>query len=124
MIQLPESFRSEATSYLLTDPTVERGALFTKDFKLIPFLNVSDTPGNKIEMGVSGYQDMIKLKLENNLLGWVHSHPKWAAIPSIMDIMQHKLAIYMVIYSIPYSRFSIYASEEIVTRKKMLLTLK
>lgn len=91
-----------ALDYLRKDPLVERGVLLHNDLTWTPFTNIVPPPQNKslIRMGPDDFAVMAKLMGDGNFYGWLHSHPQWAAQPSITDIAFHQFPGNMLIYSI------------------------
>lgn len=91
---------------MILDPTVERGCFITNEFELIPFDNVSKRPVSLIEASPEDWMKLADLIMEDNLYGWVHSHPHSLAIPSRTDIDFHQFPCNMIIYSVPRNHFT------------------
>jgi proteasome lid subunit RPN8/RPN11 len=92
----------DAIDYLLEDPTVERGVMIRNDLSWVPFENIIPPPSNVglIRMGVEGFATMAELLGNNDLHGWLHSHPHWMAYPSRTDVEFHQFPGVMYIYSV------------------------
>jgi proteasome lid subunit RPN8/RPN11 len=107
-------------TYLLEDAEVERGCMLDKEGNIHPFQNHSSHPQAHIQMGPDAFKILCKLAAADNLFAWVHSHPKWAPIPSITDIQMHDMPCKMIIYGVPEDRFAVYENDEIIEKKKEL----
>ena len=103
----------EVKTYLLEDPTLERGCMISKDGNMHPFENVSEHPRGLIQMGPDAFKTLCSLAVDDNLYAWVHSHPFCAPYPSTIDVGMHDLPCNMIIYGIQEDEFKIYSNEEI-----------
>lgn len=109
--------------YLLQDPEVERGCIVSTNMDIIPFENISPSPAAHILCSPEGVAEMGKLRRDNMLLGWAHSHPKWDPYPSVTDIACHKgYGCQMIIYSVPLDAFAIYKDKEIQVMRDALIS--
>ena len=124
---LDPSIRSRlqgAIDYLLEDPNVERGVMLRKDLSWVPFTNTVPPPKNValIRMGPEDFATLADLMEADDFYGWLHSHPRWAAIPSHTDIEFHQFLGNMLIYSIPddcLNQFSTAAVEAVDQERKI-----
>jgi proteasome lid subunit RPN8/RPN11 len=98
---------------MVVDPTVERGCLLTNEFELITFDNISKTPEHLIEVTPEVWNQFADLMMEDNLYGWIHSHPFSLACPSTTDIKFHQFPCNMIIYSVRYDHFTEWTPDDI-----------
>ena len=122
LISLPEKAEKELRGYFTSAPfpLMERAALITKTFEILPFKNYSETPNMFAQQGIDGFKVMLDLLDKDNLFGWVHSHPQWGYFPSSIHILNHNLFMHMVIFSVPLNAFYVWTPEQMVKLKEDL----
>ena len=122
LISLPEKAENELSGYFTSAPfpLMERAALITKTFDIIPFKNYSEHPDCLIRQHEDDVRTMLDLMDKDNLFGWVHSHPKWGYFPSSIDILNHDNFIHVVIFSVPLNAFYVWTPEQMLKFKEDL----
>lgn len=98
----------------------ERACLVSKSGDIIPVKNVSPDPFFTILQDEKSFSIMVDMVKKGELLCWAHSHPRWPAIPSVKDIVNHQLPVDMVIYSCTEDTFAQYSPDEINNMEKMV----
>lgn len=120
MTRLTEKAEKELREYFTSAPfpLLERAALITKTFEIIPFKNFSETPAHTISQGSEDLDKMADLISKDNLFGWAHSHPHWDYFPSSIDILNHNLFIHVIIYSGILDSFFVWEPEQMLKFKE------
>jgi proteasome lid subunit RPN8/RPN11 len=116
LVNLPEQVLSRLREFFrdnLKNDKRERACLVSKSGDIIPVENVSPDPFFTVLQNVESFATMADMVKKGELLCWAHSHPRWPALPSIMDITNHHLPVDMLIYSCVDDDFSQYSPEEI-----------
>ena len=115
-----EQVRSAVKKYLTEDTTVERACFILKDGTVRPFNNTARTPINRIAADPESMSEFAKHYFNDDVFGWAHSHPHWAARPSVEDVTCHEYCLHMIIYSVRDNEFGIWSSTEIAAMKNDL----
>ena len=120
MISLSEKAEKELRGYFTSAPfpLMERAALITKTFDIIPFKNYSETPDFLVSQNKEDVKTMLDLMDKDNLFGWAHSHPQWGYFPSSIDILNHDNFIHVVIFSVPLDSFYVWEPEQMLKFKE------